>query len=170
MKSAAPRSFTTKKTCVSTRKDGFSQRGLYYGSRTDLRGDVVVIQDGAKLTSDEMDIFRMKKGTNDQGSLKLGAVEKIIADGNFRYLTDENDIRGTRGVYERDKNSITVTGDVVVIQPGGNRVETQRLIYNTRSKTIRFTGQNDGDRNKICLLYTSPSPRDGLLSRMPSSA
>ena len=25
-------------------------------------------------------------------------------------------------------------------------------------------------RNQICLLYTSPSPRDGLLSRMPSSA
>ena len=25
-------------------------------------------------------------------------------------------------------------------------------------------------RNKSCLLYTSPSPRDGLLSRMPSSA
>ena len=24
--------------------------------------------------------------------------------------------------------------------------------------------------NKICLLYTSPSPRDGLLSLMPSSA
>ena len=24
--------------------------------------------------------------------------------------------------------------------------------------------------SKICLLYTSPSPRDGLLSRMPSSA
>ena len=26
------------------------------------------------------------------------------------------------------------------------------------------------DINDICLLYTSPSPRDGLLSRMPSSA
>ena len=25
-------------------------------------------------------------------------------------------------------------------------------------------------RPKACLLYTSPSPRDGLLSRMPSSA
>ena len=25
-------------------------------------------------------------------------------------------------------------------------------------------------RNVTCLLYTSPSPRDGLLSRMPSSA
>ena len=26
------------------------------------------------------------------------------------------------------------------------------------------------DEIMICLLYTSPSPRDGLLSRMPSSA
>ena len=28
----------------------------------------------------------------------------------------------------------------------------------------------DPERYKDCLLYTSPSPRDGLLSRMPSSA
>ena len=28
----------------------------------------------------------------------------------------------------------------------------------------------DGHRSYRCLLYTSPSPRDGLLSRMPSSA
>ena len=26
------------------------------------------------------------------------------------------------------------------------------------------------DITEVCLLYTSPSPRDGLLSRMPSSA
>ena len=26
------------------------------------------------------------------------------------------------------------------------------------------------NKSKNCLLYTSPSPRDGLLSRMPSSA
>ena len=26
------------------------------------------------------------------------------------------------------------------------------------------------DQSRVCLLYTSPSPRDGLLSRMPSSA
>ena len=28
----------------------------------------------------------------------------------------------------------------------------------------------DGGSMSSCLLYTSPSPRDGLLSRMPSSA
>ena len=33
------------------------------------------------------------------------------------------------------------------------------------------TGPLDADTmNAVCLLYTSPSPRDGLLSRMPSSA
>ena len=31
-------------------------------------------------------------------------------------------------------------------------------------------GKENGEWSIICLLYTSPSPRDGLLSRMPSSA
>ena len=32
------------------------------------------------------------------------------------------------------------------------------------------TNARDRDELRACLLYTSPSPRDGLLSRMPSSA
>ena len=31
-------------------------------------------------------------------------------------------------------------------------------------------GDKDAAKSYYCLLYTSPSPRDGLLSRMPSSA
>ena len=30
--------------------------------------------------------------------------------------------------------------------------------------------QDEIEYDWVCLLYTSPSPRDGLLSRMPSSA
>src|SRR5680860_1800452 len=35
----------------------------------------------------------------------------------------------------------------------------------------RYMGEGQADRASLCtcLLYTSPSPRDGLLSRMPSS-
>ena len=33
-----------------------------------------------------------------------------------------------------------------------------------------FSCTNLGHKGRVCLLYTSPSPRDGLLSRMPSSA
>ena len=46
--------------------------------------------------------------------------------------------------------------------------EHDRLVTSVHSWLIRT------DRHTIlldsCLLYTSPSPRDGLLSRMPSSA
>ena len=35
---------------------------------------------------------------------------------------------------------------------------------------IRFSDQESINEYTHCLLYTSPSPRDGLLSRMPSSA
>ena len=38
--------------------------------------------------------------------------------------------------------------------------------YFTSLNTVRIRIRD----NKGCLLYTSPSPRDGLLSRMPSSA
>ena len=38
---------------------------------------------------------------------------------------------------------------------------------------IKYFVKSPGKRLRpiiVCLLYTSPSPRDGLLSRMPSSA
>ena len=40
-------------------------------------------------------------------------------------------------------------------------------IANTQANIIQLRGQR---QSLDCLLYTSPSPRDGLLSRMPSSA
>ena len=33
-----------------------------------------------------------------------------------------------------------------------------------------LSGSRSNESPDACLLYTSPSPRDGLLSRMPSSA
>ena len=39
-----------------------------------------------------------------------------------------------------------------------------------RSERPAVTSKPDVSTYRICLLYTSPSPRDGLLSRMPSSA
>ena len=44
-----------------------------------------------------------------------------------------------------------------------------RHIVVTRS-LVPLAGRSQHDVPEACLLYTSPSPRDGLLSRMPSSA
>ena len=53
------------------------------------------------------------------------------------------------------------------------RIELRELegeLRATRSELERQRGEVDAQRRTLCLLYTSPSPRDGLLSRMPSSA
>ena len=41
---------------------------------------------------------------------------------------------------------------------------------NAMSDVYAMGGDVKFGLNIVCLLYTSPSPRDGLLSRMPSSA
>jgi len=54
-------------------------------------------------------------------------------------------VTGDRGVYERDKGIITVTGNVKVRQPGGNTASTDKLVYNVKTETIRFSGQCQGN-------------------------
>ena len=44
------------------------------------------------------------------------------------------------------------------------------IILRDKTDTKRKISPLIVPKNSICLLYTSPSPRDGLLSRMPSSA
>ena len=56
------------------------------------------------------------------------------------------------------------TYDILVIDSSSNS-ETSDLCLELGVERIA-----DSSLTRACLLYTSPSPRDGLLSRMPSSA
>ena len=47
-------------------------------------------------------------------------------------------------------------------------VNLDKLTYAGNLGNLQSLAQDK--RHVFCLLYTSPSPRDGLLSRMPSSA
>ena len=54
-------------------------------------------------------------------------------------------------------------------------VENLKIVQGSKGLFLGMPSQPDGkggyrDMAYPCLLYTSPSPRDGLLSRMPSSA
>ena len=52
-----------------------------------------------------------------------------------------------------------------------DKYESDKKIKNIKSPILIMHGKKDKIVPFwICLLYTSPSPRDGLLSRMPSSA
>ena len=58
--------------------------------------------------------------------------------------------------------NVTVKADNSIMHHGN------RFVYDLKSKIT--SEQSNINVSNACLLYTSPSPRDGLLSRMPSSA
>ena len=71
------------------------------------------------------------------------------------------------GDYLSDSAAAAVGG--IGIAPGANiNYKSGHAIFEaTHGTAPKYAGQ---DKVNPCLLYTSPSPRDGLLSRMPSSA
>ena len=66
----------------------------------------------------------------------------------------------------------------VCMDVGLSKEEKQNIAYKNGFSETAFLLEEDScfkisfftPTSEICLLYTSPSPRDGLLSRMPSSA
>ena len=54
------------------------------------------------------------------------------------------------------------------VQNGSIKINSKEV--SSKSKHLPTEKRNIGFLFQDCLLYTSPSPRDGLLSRMPSSA
>ena len=71
------------------------------------------------------------------------------------------------------RNCMALIGAVVALSACGRTVivREKNSSEGTSSAVIEpvAVGKKTA-KEKICLLYTSPSPRDGLLSRMPSSA
>ena len=60
------------------------------------------------------------------------------------------------------------SNNAIVTQAGRNNRSTVRQSGNNNSATVDQAMQ--GNTYEVCLLYTSPSPRDQRGSRMPSSA
>ena len=79
------------------------------------------------------------------------ATDQEIRDAGFKYVPQQKYLLNP---FELPENQEPVVNQGIV-------------------NTNAFTGGGGGGGFSVynpCLLYTSPSPRDGLLSRMPSSA
>ena len=152
--------------------DSFSENGN--------RGILAQIynEDGSKR-GDELKISNASNPTGDQ------TLPNIVAhpDGGFIVVFQDFDSSTDRDIevnrYDAGgtiQNTETIGGssdlrepDIEVFDDGSYAV-----VY---SSDITVAGDNSeilirifGDNNSICLLYTSPSPRDRQKSRMPSSA
>jgi len=111
----------------------------YQGDQSILTGGVDVRQGDVRVLADKMTVF-----TASGGSLGQGDISKIIAVGNFYYLTPEQSVRGAQGVYTRDDDTFEVTGDVIMKQEDGSIISGDKLFYNLGTQNARVVGSCKG--------------------------
>ena len=100
------------------------------------------------------------KGKNTPRSKNILNVLNSISENNFKNLT-------IAGCLIKKKNKQILILPEVTRKLSTTKITSNNFIWNDQYKIIM---ENDFAKGLSCLLYTSPSPRDGLLSRMPSSA
>ena len=91
------------------------------------------------------------KTVRECASKALGALWKFLGEGKVMPFMPDLDKLKLDKIKEEAEN-IELTGKSAAPKPKKEAAKTA------------------ASGPKVCLLYTSPSPRDGLLSRMPSSA
>ena len=98
---------------------------------------------------------------------KIDAAVKSIEDKGAKAIGVSQDVRDYDGILNAFKTAHKKFGDIdcVISGAAGNFLSPIVGLSANGFKTVV-----DIDLIGTCLLYTSPSPRDGLLSRMPSSA
>ena len=101
-----------------------------------------------------------KRSLKIRTTLGLGSIDPLNAHNLAKHMNvtvwSANEISG---VSTEDLNQLTII-DSNSWSAFTCRIESHNLVVYNPNQT----------EPRICLLYTSPSPRDGLLSRMPSSA
>ena len=110
-------------------------------------------------------ICRLYSGSASEEDMQVYA-EKSVYDDPWSYCDTRYKIAGQwYGIPKIMASSKTLSTEVV-------ENEKDRIVFKLRQEyTPRVLHKGKPVNSLItCLLYTSPSPRDGLLSRMPSSA
>ncbi|MGD9966105.1 MAG: LptA/OstA family protein [Hyphomonadaceae bacterium] len=106
-----------------------------------LVGDVDIVQNDARLRADRITLYFSGSGggggENQQG-LGSGDIERMVAEGEVFYIRPQQDARGDRAVYDVRQDSVTFTGNVIVMsQENVIRGETLVLHIGNRRTVIR---------------------------------
>lgn len=108
-----------------------------------LVGNVDIVQNDARLRADRITLFFSGSsgagaaGAPQQG-LGSGDIERMIAEGEVYYIRPAQDARGDRAVYDVSQDSVTFTGNVIVMsEENVIRGNTLVLQIGSRRTTIR---------------------------------
>ena len=121
---------------------GSADSGTYENNYFLLTGQVDIRQDDVRILAESVKVF----GGSNAGGEAFDDVSRMEAIGNFFYITPEQEVKGDQGIYERDKNNFTVTGNVILLQGEDNVVTGERLVYNLSNNEATVTGNCKGRR------------------------
>lgn len=108
--------------------------------RNNWTGAVEALQGKTRLRADSVTLYSTKKGDS------CGASERMEAKGQVYFVTPERTVRADNAVYAFNSESITLTGNVIVVQ-GKSVVRGERMVINTRTGQANMTSGVTG-RNK----------------------
>jgi len=146
------------------------------------RGNVEAVQNGSRLVSDVLNVYFQGNGA--QAGAKpppkpkappppgaaasvgadWGAVKQLIADGHVFFVSTNQTARGNHAVYDLEPDTITMTGDVVVVQ-GDNVVKGDKLIIQVKTGhadvVSNVTGRNKPERVRGVFYNQNGQPAPG---------
>lgn len=123
---------------------------------TVLTGQVDIKQGDVRLLADKVEIFSNGAGGN--ALVSANDINRMIATGNFYYITPEQEVRGDKGVYTSATESFVVMGDVILLQDD-SVVTGSRLDYNLQTRDAKVTsackGRKCKKRDRVAILIRS---------------
>jgi lipopolysaccharide export system protein LptA len=122
------------------------------------RGNVEAVQNGSRLVADTLNVYFAGKSSTPAKPSKTagpggasigqdwGAVQRLVAEGHVFFVSQDQTARGEHAVYEMQPDTITMTGDVVVVQ-GDNVVKGDKLVIQVKTGHADIISNAQG-RNK----------------------
>ena len=170
---------------VKDEHNGSTERSFTVSLTDDLAENKIDLSSGTLTFDTSAATWSHSSGRNGTGSIVTESwtspTGDILSFKKAKYTFDSIKLHGNLEVEAYGQNPLSLNtvdhGDIEILVDinasggAGTGVEAR----NTGSRDNFVTGGNAPGGQGIlgagsCLLYTSPSPRDGLLSRMPSSA
>ena len=96
------------------------------------------------------------------------AIVDVLCKVTDDFLTKHSLAKSTMKLIDEKEFKELLSSLEIVETISGGSVANSIVGLSQLGNNVGFIGKVSDD--KLCLLYTSPSPRDRLLSRMPSSA
>ena len=130
----------------------------------------------------ETEIGITENPESDEDTKQIAAVLYYISENGLALVAVEREVNHADQVDEQARHileeQLNLAPDPYISAvPEGTKLEAvyvtnkgEAFVDLSTEATTNHPGGSLDELFTICLLYTSPSPRDGLLSRMPSSA